>query len=261
MKEKIKRPSRKKIVIANWKMNPVSLSEAKKIFLGIKKELKGVRGVEVVIAPPAPFIALLAGLKPQSSLLRFGAQDVFWENKGSFTGEIGAKQLKEVGVSYAIVGHSERRKLGESNEEISKKLLAASKEGLRAVLCVGEDKRDSHGDYLSSLQKEIKESLAGIYGARLDNLIIAYEPRWAIGKTASESIDAEELHAMSIFIRKTLASVYGKKAALSIPIIYGGSVEPANAASLAQGAVDGFLVGHASLIPSNFAKIVRALKL
>lgn len=260
MKTKNKNISRKKIIVANWKMNPTSASEAKKIFLGIKKELKGVRGVDVVIAPPTPFLAVLAGLKPSSAFFKFGAQDVFWESKGSFTGEVSAKQLKEVGASYVIVGHSERRKLGESNEDVSKKVLAASKEGLRVILCVGEEERDSHGNYLTSLQKEIKESLSGVYGARLGNLIVAYEPRWAIGKTASESIDAEELHAMSIFIKKTLASIYGKKAGLSIPIVYGGSVEPANAAALAKSLVDGFLVGHASLSPGAFAKIVHAVK-
>lgn len=251
--------SNKKLVIANWKMNPGTMTEAKRMLSDIKKGLKGSRGVEVVIAPPFPFIYPLEKLASRSKI-KFAAQDVFWEPKGSFTGEVSPKQVKEAGASYVIVGHSERRKMGETNQIISKKIMNASKEGLGVILCVGEDKRDPGGKYLSGLQSEIKESLSGISGGRLSTVIIAYEPRWAIGKSAAEAINADELHAMSIFIRKVLISNYGKGAGASVPIIYGGSAEPSNAKELSFDGINGFLVGHASLIPAQFLNIVSAVK-
>lgn len=255
MTKKSRIPSGKKLIVANWKMNPSSLKEAKKIFSDVKKGLRGRSRKEIVFAPPFPFLYPLSQLSLRSKV-KLAAQDLFWESEGSFTGEVSAAQIKEAGASYAIVGHSERRAMGEGNEEVSKKALAGAKAGLRVIICVGEDKRDSAGNYLGELAKEIKGSLSGISGGRVSNIVVAYEPRWAIGKSAADAIDADELHAASIFIRKTLTSMYGRKKALGIPVIYGGSVEPGNVRSLSCEGMDGFLVGHASLKASQFLKII-----
>lgn len=247
----------KKVVIANWKMKPGSLTQAKKIFSATTSFMRSVRGVEVGVAPPFPFIQKLSSMY-SGTTLSLGAQDLFWEKTGSYTGEVSASQIKSVGGRFAIVGHSERRALGETSKTVSKKIKTTLKEELVPILCVGETKRDSSGDYLSFLRKEIQASLENISSEELKNIVIAYEPIWAIGKSASFSMDKEELHATVIFIRKVLTSVYDRDSAKEVKILYGGSVEPSNAKDLYNGMVDGFLVGHASLVPKDFEKIVKA---
>lgn len=246
-----------KLVIANWKMNPNTASEAKDLFLEIKERIAGVRGVSVVICPPIVFLGELRRLY-SGSRISFGAQDVFWEKKGSFTGEESPSQVKSVGASFVIIGHSERRALGESDEEVSRKVKAAAAAGMRVVLCVGESERDQSGKYLAVLERQLKNSLEGVSASRAGNLLIAYEPVWAIGKSANEAIDGAELHAMTIFLRKILVSIFGKKKAFQVPILYGGSAEPGNVENLINfGEIDGFLVGHASLRSKSFGEIVR----
>lgn len=248
---------KKRIVIANWKSHPESLVKARKIFSGIKHGVSRIRRTRVVICPPALFLTELMNSYGGSGLV-FGAQDVSVKEKGSHTGEVTATMLARSGVHYVIVGHSERRALGETDEVVAAKLKVSLKAGLTTVLCVGELERDSEARHLRFLEREIKHSLRGVSRNIIKRLIVAYEPIWAIGRRARDAMNAEELHRMTIFLRKTLSKIYGRKIALPIPIIYGGSVEPSNAETLLSvGMVGGFLVGHASLSPSDFTEIVK----
>jgi len=246
----------KKIIVANWKMNPGTLHEAEEIFMGIKKETKGA-DAKVVICPPFVYMNELKRLFMKDRL-SLGAQNVSHEAKGAFTGEISTEMLQTVGADYVIIGHSERRAMGESDELIAKKTAAALRAGLSVILCVGEKERDEQGAYLGLLKKQMSESLAGVPKRYAENLIVAYEPIWAIGK-GNEAIDAHGLHQMTIFIRKHLIDIYKGVAASSVRIIYGGSVNPDNAGAMVhEGEVDGLLVGRESLSPERFGLIVKA---
>ena len=246
----------KKIVIANWKMNPQTFSAAKRLFLGIKKKAVTLRNVETVIAPPFVFLSSLSKLY-SSRRMALSGQDVFWEKKGLFTGEVSTSQLKESGADYVIVGHSERRALGETNDMVHRKVKAVIKEGLTAIVCIGESEHDSHGAYLKFLREQLESALVKIKAGNLKNIIIAYEPLWAIGKTNDEAITPEKLHETILFIRRVLIEMYNKDIAFNTRIIYGGSVERGNAhALLIQGTAQGFLVGHASLDALEFGDIL-----
>ena len=250
--------SKKRVVIANWKMNPQTFAEAKKLYLAIKKKAVTLRNVETVIAPPFVFLRGLSKLYSGSRLALSG-QDVFWEKKGSHTGEVSVTQLKESGADYVIVGHSERRALGETDDMVYKKIKAVLKGGLTGVVCIGESERDNHGVYLKFLRGQIESALAKIKVGSLKNIIVAYEPLWAIGKTDDEAITPEKLHETILFIRRVLIEMYNKEAALGTRIIYGGSVEKGNARTLlSEGKAQGFLVGHASLNALEFSDILES---
>lgn len=250
----------KKIVIANWKMNPPTSAEAKKLFGGIKRKVSSIRGVQTIVCPPFVFLTELTQ-SYSGSKISFGAQDVFFEQKGSFTGEVSAAMLTSVGAQYVIIGHSERRALGEDNEDIAKKVKAALKEGLRIILCIGEHERSEDGAYLSFLKEELITALSGVSQKDISKCIIAYEPIWAIGKSAKDAMQPRSVHEMSIYIRKILTEKYNKQKALTVPILYGGSVGPTNVEALAErGAINGFLVGGASLDPESFAFVVKSMQ-
>ena len=249
----------KKLIIANWKMNPTTPAEARKIFNTIKAGTARQRKAEVIVIPPFVFLPLLKE-RYRSSKIKFGVQDVFWERKGPYTGEISTKQAKEVGASYVIVGHSERRALGETNQEVAKKVSAVLREGMRPILCVGEALRDRDGKYLEELYRQIKDSLSGVSSSRVSGVVIAYEPIWAIGKGAKDAVDSHELQATIILIRKSLSRVYSKSIAMKMQVIYGGSVERGNVDELWKSGVDGFLVGHASLSPKEFVEIIQSVR-
>ena len=244
------------LLVANWKLNPAKLSDAKKIFSTALKRIP--RGVSLVICPPDVFLASLIGT-PHARSVSFGVQDVFSENSGAYTGQSSPLLAKNLGADFAIIGHSEKRTLGDTDEVVSKKVTAALKVGLRVILCIGEREHDSYGNYLPELQNQIEKSLAGISSQSLSSLVIAYEPLWAIGKGAGDAMTGSELHETVIFIRKVLHDRYGKKA-LATPVIYGGSVAPQNAARLLhEGQVAGLLVGHQSLRPEAFREIIQAV--
>ncbi len=245
-----------RLVVANWKLNPPSLGEGKKLFLGIRKKARAVRGVTTVVCPPFVFISSLRSLFTSRSIA-LGAQDVSSETEGAFTGEVSARMLKSAGATYVIIGHSERRARGEDNKEINKKIHTALKAGFRVILCIGESVRDEHGEYLSFLKREIEEGLAHVPQKSFSQLIIAYEPIWAIGKGADYAITPHELHEMVIFVRKTMKEIFKKSDVVDVPILYGGSVGPENADELLRdGNVDGFLVGSQSLSASHFGEIL-----
>lgn len=244
-------------MIANWKMNPGTRVLARKLSREILKKASRLKKTTVVIAPPFPFLGDL----PISKKLEIGTQDVFWAKEGAFTGQVSAQVIKDFGAKYVIIGHSERRALGETDDMVSKKIITSIKMGLTPVVCVGETSRDHQGMYLSFLENQIKESLKGLSRGELSRIIIAYEPVWAIGKSANEAMNPEKLHEMTIFIKKILSRLFGRENALKTVLIYGGSVDATNAISLMKdGTVKGFLVGRASLEPNNFSSILEAVE-
>lgn len=250
----------KKIIVANWKMNPQKLEEAKLIFAGVKKAALKMNKVETVICPPFIY---LSTFKSNSAAIKIGAQDAFWvnpqEGKGSYTGEISPDMLKMIGAKYVIIGHSERREnLRETNEMVNKKIKAAFEAGLKVIFCIGEKERDADHEYLRFIKTELEEGLRGIKKPNFKNLIVAYEPIWAIGKKGADADTPAGVLEMSLYIRKTLQPIVGKELTHDIPIIYGGSAEPSNVGALLKdGGVQGFLVGHASLKPSQFNEILK----
>jgi triosephosphate isomerase len=246
----------KSLVVANWKMNPETIEKAKEIFKGTKAIAKDLKNTKVVICPPFVYLSDLEKINDSKVLI--GAQDMFWENAGSFTGEISPIMLKKEGESYVILGHSERRELGETEEMIAKKIASAIKAGLTPILCIGEKERDIHGEYLHSLRKQIINSLGKLPKRFLAKLIVAYEPIWAIGKSEEEAMKPTDLHEMTIFIKKILVEIYGQVVGMTVSILYGGSVNHSNAKDiLVHGQVQGLLVGRESLNPKKFGELLR----
>ncbi|PCI20891.1 triose-phosphate isomerase [Candidatus Wolfebacteria bacterium] len=249
--------SNKKLIVGNWKMNPESAREAKQIFSAIKKTGSKLRNVQTVVCPPSLYIDTLQQLVGGHRVV-VGAQNMFWEEKGPFTGEISPLMLSKNNVSYVILGHSERRALGETNEIVNKKVKAVFKHNITPILCVGETVRDENSLYLNFVKEELKESLAGIPKSAIKKVVIAYEPIWAIGKDATRGANPEESLEMILFIKKTLSDLYGASAIEGMMMLYGGSVSPANAKMfLREGGVDGLLVGRASLDGKTFSDILN----
>jgi len=234
-------------------MNPKTIAEAKKIAGDVKKVMRGVKNVEVVMCPPFVYLPMLAPLATPTVML--GAQNAFAEIAGAHTGEVSFAQLSQFKVSFVVVGHSERRAMGESDDMVNKKVLAVTGEGMTAILCVGEKIRDKQGDYFAVVREQIVADLKNFSKKSLDDLVIAYEPLWAIG--AREAMQAREIHEMFIFIKKVLRDLFGTLGD-SVRIIYGGSVFPENAGEIIRdGFVQGLLVGRDSVNSKNFGQIIR----
>lgn len=247
---------RRPLIAGNWKMYKTP-DEAAETAKQLVRHAGAVTDIDMMIAPT--FIALAAVFAAiKNSPVALGAQNLYWENEGAYTGEISAPMLKSAGCQYCIIGHSERRQyFGETDETVNKKIKAAIKAGLQPVFCVGEtEKERESGQTLSILDKQIKKGLEGLVLAQLDSLIIAYEPVWAIGtgKTATDD-QAQEVHR---FIRSLVKDNFGRALSDSIRILYGGSVKPDNIASLmAMSDIDGALVGGASLSAESFSQIIK----
>ncbi len=253
----------KKLIIANWKMTPLTVSEAEKTFLEIEKAAGRIHRANIAVCPPFVWLPILNGIKRSRKKVALGGQDVFWENPpagGSYTGEISVSMLKNLGVKYVIIGHSERRKyLEETDEVVNKKMKVALKNGLKTILCVGEKERDASAEYLKFVKKEIVDGLYGVSRKDLRNLIVAYEPIWAISSTFEAKEDTpEDFFRMSIFIRRVIFSIFGKGAPEAVPILYGGSVDAENVSGfLKEGRADGVLVGHASFKTETFVPLLK----
>jgi len=246
---------RKPFMAGNWKMNLMS-GEAAALAGELVDAAKGL-DVEVGVAPTYLSIAAVADVL-KGSEVRLMAQDIYWEDKGAYTGQVSAPMIKDLGCTHVIIGHSERRQyFGETDEAVNKKLKAAFSHGLVPIMCIGEtlDQREA-GDTLKVIERQTKGGLDGIGAGDAGVLVIAYEPVWAIGtgKTAT-SEQAQEVHA---FIRKLLAGIYSKELADDTRIQYGGSVKPGNVKELmAMDDIDGALVGGAALTAENFVPIMR----
>ena len=248
---------RKKIVAANWKMN-MTQAESAAFVETFLRELGDSSEVEVVLVPPFTALAKVSEALSATQNVKIGAQNMYWETSGAFTGEISAALLRDLFVRYVVLGHSERRALlGETDEIVNRKVRAAHETALRPIVCVGEtlDQRE-RGDVEKVIGAQLRGSLAALGPKELSETVIAYEPVWAIGtgKTASAE-QAQEVHA---FIRQTLRAMADETTAAKMRIQYGGSVKPDNAREImAQPDIDGALVGGASLDPRSFARIVQ----
>jgi len=251
----------KNLVVANWKMTPNTTKEVESYFNGFKKSAPKVKNTEIIFCPPFIYLNSL----PKLSQIKIGAQDLFWENPkrgGSYTGEVSADMLKNSGVKYVIVGHSEKREyLNVTNEITNKKIKIALKAGLKVIFCVGEKERDKEGKYLKFIKQEIIEGLKGVSRRDLKNLVIAYEPIWAISSNKNSRADTpKEFLEASIYIRKVLFLKFGKKLAHEMPILYGGSVSFKNARMfLEEGGANGILIGRASWRASSFVKLLESI--
>lgn len=247
---------RKLIIAGNWKCNK-TVAEALELVEDLKRELSGVKEVDIVVAPPYTALSEVSKTILDSNI-RLAAQNMSENGVGAFTGEIAAVMLKEFSTRYVILGHSERRQYQkESDALIAKKAAAVHAASLKPIVCVGETLAEREGNQTEKvLETQVRGSLAGLTKEQAIETVIAYEPVWAIGtgKTASTQ-QAQEAHA---FIRKVLASMFDAEAARKIRIQYGGSVKPNNAKELmSQPDVDGALVGGASLEARSFADIIK----
>ena len=247
---------RKKFIAGNWKLNK-NIAEAVAFAKDIKAKVAGVKDVEIAIAPVFPALAAVAS-ELKGSNVGVASQDIFWEKSGAYTGEVSGPLLKDAGCHYAIIAHSERRQyFGETNETAAKKVKAAFESGLIPILCVGETlKEREENKTFEVVGAHLHGGLKGLDDKNASQVVIAYEPVWAIGtgKTASPA-QAQEVHA---FIRAELAKLFGPSTAEKIRIQYGGSVKPDNVKELmAQKDIDGALVGGASLEPASFEKLVK----
>lgn len=240
------------LIVANWKANPESLFKAQKLFSSVSKALKSFKKAEVVICPPFLYIPFCR------SGLKMGSQDCFWSG-GVFTGEISPLMLKDMGVSYVILGHSKRREaLKETDEIVSGKLKAVLKAGLKPILCIGSNKRSRNSEF-KEIKKQLKTCLSGINRTDAAKLVVVYEPVWAISTTKNAKVaTASQAQEGAAFIRNNFIRLFGRKIALKIRILYGGSVDSKNVGNfLSEKDIQGALVGAASLKAKEFIELVR----
>lgn len=256
------------LIVANWKAYVEDLAKAKKLFALAKRLAQhqallgagraSATGVTIVLAPPAPLLGVLAARNKSS--VAFAAQDVSRTTGGAMTGEITAQAYAAAGAAYAIIGHSERRGAGDTDSIVAEKLSHALAQGLTPVLCIGEQERDGEGRYLSVVREELTSAIEPLSSKDRLQVVIAYEPIWAIGKTASAAIGPNDLSEMVLYIRKVLSELLPGHGSTRSLVLYGGSVEPDNARTLAvNSGIDGYLVGHASVEETSFALLVKQL--
>ncbi len=245
------------LIVGNWKANPDSLRLAKSILSGLQKASAKSKNIDVVVCPP---VIYLESLRNQARGISLGAQDLFTEPNGAFTGEVGYVSLLETKIKYAIIGHSERREAGETDEEIGKKIKTALSVGISPILCIGEKFRDKDMSYLGVLKQQLLVAFKEVPKAKVRNVIVAYEPVWAIGKGAERAARPDEIKEVVIFIRRVVGDMYKTSAVPPIKIIYGASVDGNNAKYIVEeSGVGGLLVGRASLAPKVWGEIVKAL--
>jgi triosephosphate isomerase (TIM) len=257
----MRKDMKKKLIVGNLKMNPLSLAEMDRYLDSMEKELSGkkMEKTEIVVCPPAIFFDRVKSHKIKN--LHLGAQNIFWEYQGAYTGEISAGMVKSLGAEYSLVGHSERRRyFGEEEKIISLKLRAILKNGLNAIVCIGESLEERKRNQTSEvLRKQLNNSLQEIAGTKTEYISIAYEPIWAVGTDRLPTSD--EILEAKIIIKKTLCEIFPLKNVEKIRILYGGSVK----SNLIQEAcidpaMDGVLVGRESLMPHEFVKMAEIIE-
>lgn len=247
----------KSMIVANWKMNPPTFREARALLEATKKAADMGKNVSIIVAPPAIYLRELRA-SYRGKKLSFAAQNAHFEKSGAFTGEISLMQLKDAGISAVIIGHAERRAMGETNDDTRKKVAAALSAGIAPVLCVGEVKRGSEGEHWSFIKEELRAGFADVPAGKIPRVVVAYEPVWAIG--AATPMTPRDMHEVAIFIRKAIVELYGDKG-MSVKILYGGSIDEGSApAMLQQGDVDGLLAGRASAEGAKMLALVRAMQ-
>ena len=252
----------KTLIVANWKCNPITAESAEELFRASNKGLGKSRKAEVVICPPFVYISKLSESlsRWKKARIKLGAQNCFWEDKGSYTGATSPTMLKNLSCKYIIIGHSERRKfLNETNQMINKKIQIILSSGITPILCMGEKKEDKENGKISVvLKSQIENALKKVSKKDVDKVIFAYEPRWAIG--TGKACSSDEACVARLIIQKIIAQKYSQKTAKKVRILYGGSVKGDNVINFVKDAgFQGVLVGGAALDPIEFAKIIKAL--
>lgn len=246
---------RKPIIVGNWKMNKTR-DEALQFIYAVKNEVASSEVVESAICAPFPYLRCL--VKRQGESLRVGAQNMHFESSGAYTGEVAPDMLTAIGVSYVVLGHSERREMfNETDEVVNKKVHAAFENGLTPIICVGESLEErENGTTNQVVDTQTVAALAGLTEDQVKQVVIAYEPIWAIG--TGRTATAEQANETIGYIREVIERVYGCDASNAVRIQYGGSVNPSNIKELmAQEHIDGALVGGASLDPQSFLNLVN----
>ena len=247
---------RRKMVAGNWKMHK-TVGEAVELAESIVEETNGTLN-EVVIFPPFTALETVADAI-DGKHVGYGAQDIFWEDEGAYTGAVSGKMIADICAEYVIIGHSERRTLfGDNEVAVAKKLRAAYRNGLKPVLCVGENAEErAEGKTSRKISMQLQSALKGITAQEAENIVVAYEPLWAIGSgNAATAADAQEV---AVLIRSKIEKIFSEEVARKVRILYGGSVTEKNAADFVQGEIDGVLVGGASLKADSFSAIVRSV--
>lgn len=247
---------KKPLIVANWKRY---IEERDDAVAAAKILVRGAAKVsaDVVLCPASVHLEAVGKVLVGKGVA-LGAQTLSAREGYMQTGEVSAAMLADMGVKYVIVGHSERRAMGESNETVRALVLAALSVKLSPIVCIGEAARDASGEHYDALTAQLRDSLGKLSPADAKRLVIAYEPVWAIGKRAEDALEVQALEETVLYIRKVLAEIVGRTAALATPILYGGSVEVGNAETLMQSGVAGFLVGHASVDPKSLLAIAHA---
>lgn len=250
----------KKYLALNMKAYQTSVKDVEKniaLIGALNKKTK----VTTIVCPSTPMLSLVAKKFPKRSTLFLGAQDAFYETEGAYTGMTSPKLLKDLKVSHVIVGHSERRAMGETNKQVNKKIHACLKNKLIPIVCVGEKSRDAAGLFLLELKQQIIETFAELTESQFKNILIAYEPVWAIGQDAKRSATPDEAVEMALYITKILHEQLGVKNHQKISVLYGGSVNSANAHDFVKHShIAGLLVGRASVDPKELPGLFAACK-
>ena len=239
-------------------MNPGTLEEAKTIAKKTRKAAAALQRTEAVICPPAVFTTACAPKKKEAHF-HMGAQTSSFEEGGPHTGEISASMLRDVGVEYCIVGHSEERAAGDTDLTVSKRIKAILDRGIHAVVCVGEKTRDNDsGSHFDFLKEQMKATFTDVPNKYASDIVMAYEPVWAIG--AKEAMNPEQIYEMTLFVKKVFADIFGQASAMKVPVLYGGSVNFRNAGDIVKiGQVDGLLVGRESVNIPGFIELLKAV--
>jgi triosephosphate isomerase len=250
--------SKRTLVVGNWKMNPATLEEARTIIRKTRHVAAELIRTDVVMCPPFVFISA-GSTRADSAHSYLGAQSVSrHREEGSHTGEVGIHMLRDMNVEYVIVGHSEERARGVTDADVAQTVAAVVQEGLTAIVCVGEHARDEGGLYLDTLKEQIRNSVLNVSAKYAKNIIIAYEPIWAIG--AQEAMNPERVYEMMLFVKKVFADIFDQDIAMKMLVLYGGAVNAENAANIIKiGKADGLLVGRESVRPEGFAELLKAV--
>jgi triosephosphate isomerase len=245
----------KKLIISNWKMNVDAWKDALGLAQKTLAVAKRLKRTEVVVCPSFPHII---AAQAKAKMYHLGAQSASVFENGSHTGDVSAKQLAALGVEYVLAGHSEQRQSGDTDVIVSKRIQQIISAGLTAVVCCGDLVRSEDGAHLEFVKTQLKATLAGVPAEKIDQIVLAYEPVWAIGATAA--MEADQVYEMTLFVRKTFAELFGADAGHKVQVLYGGSVKADNAAAImAVGKVDGLLVGRESVNIQGFTDLLKAV--
>lgn len=246
------------ICVANWKMNPKTAEEAHTLLETTKQSAKCVRGIRIIIAPPSIFLQTLAEGRKTNSLA-FAVQHAHFEENGAYTGDISLPQARNVGATYALIGHAERRAVGETNDDVRKKVATCLSLDITPIICIGEKVRSESGEHFGFIKEQLQSAYTHVPQKKIARTIVAYEPVWAIG--GESAMQPKSMHEMSIFIRKCLSEMYAPISLTTFPkVLYGGAIDETNALTMLRlGDIHGFLVGRASTDVKKVSALMKEI--